>query len=174
MMQAGIVGKTLLIRHDGEEMPVLCYEKGSRKYHGMKIRAMRDYDNLKSPFLVWVGSLGLDANSVAIVKESVWFTADDIITSLGFVSPKVVETAKEKWERYQKRPAMIKERQSVQKEIAEARRKGIGTKGLNKKMRKLNRALHEPGQNQSRRPGDKTVYTSINPKPLQGGLTRPK
>jgi len=173
-MQAGLVGKTLLIRHDGEKIPVLCFEKGNRQYHGMKIRAMRDYDNLKSPFLVWVGTMGLKANSVAMVKELVWFSEDDIISPLGFVSPKVVKTAKEKRERYQQRPAMIKERQAVQKEIAAARRKGIGTRGLNKKMRKINRALHEPGQNQSRCPRDKTVYTSVNPKPLQGGLVRPK
>lgn len=162
-----LVGKTLLIHSDGRILPVFCYEISDNICHAMQIRGKHYNDDVKSNWLVGVGNHGLREDSVAIVARQKEFGPEDVVRVLGLVSPNAVDSAQQKAEIWKARPAMQEKRRQTIRKIAEERRKGHRTKGLNKILKKLNRTLDAPQKQQTH--GAASPYAKVNPKPMQGG-----
>lgn len=166
-------GKTLMVRIEGRHLPVLCYEAKGEELFGLQIRGKNDRDSFPTNWLVGIGDHGLLNESVAMVAKQKVFHMQDVVRVLGLVSPQALDAARRKRGIIEARPAMKEQRAQVVKSIAKERRKGHKTKGLNRQLKKLDRALNGPQRPRTRNE-NMAKYIKTNPKPMQGGTCTPK
>ena len=166
-----ILGKTLLIRKDSRILPVFCYEYVDEEdaFNGLQLRPRAENDDIRSDWIVLVGSSGLKNESVAMVSKKHSFRLPEVVRVLGPVGIAIAAAAKGKREQIEARPMMFERRKLVAKEIAHKKALGLKTKGLNKEMKKLSRAIEGPGRPSNGPRPKSTLYAKINPKPYQGG-----
>lgn len=168
LLKRQLLGKTMLVRHDGRVLPVYCFNEDGEAYYGMQLRPKRYNDDIRSCWIVGVGNHGLREESVALTNRVRRFLACDVIRILGLVTPSILAIAQEKRSRIEQRPALAEERKIVLTKIVSERRKGHRTKGLNKRLKKLNRTLDGPTHSRAK-PAGPTHYSKVNPHPMQGG-----
>ena len=167
-------GKTLIVQVEGRRIPVLCYDTNGEHLFGLQIRDKRDGDSFPSNWIVGIGDHGLLSESVAMVAKRKVFQMQEGVRILGVVPPQALAAAQKKRGFYDDRPAMLQERTRISQSIAKERRKGHKTKGLNKQLKKLDRALNGPQRPKAGKSPGPIQYNPANPRPMQGGACTPK